>query len=207
MNDAVSSEPVLAVPTFFNDHEARTVDALAGCVIPGDAEDPGAREAGAVEYIDRSLSGAYHELAGLYRRGVTELDELCRERHGGAFFALASEQQHAVLVELDDPVSGAHGADGGVPAGGGDARQARVAYFFAVVREHVVQGTFCDPVYGGNRDAVGWRLVGFPGAYWGYEEQHGQLGFDSRQLQIKTLEDLRRERSGIAAGNRERTNR
>ena len=23
---------------------------------------------------------------------------------------------------------------------------------------------FADPLYGGNRDFVGWRLVGFPGA-------------------------------------------
>ena len=34
---------------------------------------------------------------------------------------------------------------------------------FAVIREHTVEGYFCDPIYGGNRGAVGWRLVGFPG--------------------------------------------
>jgi hypothetical protein len=27
-----------------------------------------------------------------------------------------------------------------------------------------MEGMFADPVYGGNEDFAGWRLVGFPGA-------------------------------------------
>jgi gluconate 2-dehydrogenase gamma chain len=53
---------------------------------------------------------------------------------------------------------------------------------------------FCDPVYGGNHDTAGWRLVGFPGAHWGYEEHQGELGFDASVLPVKTLADLRAER-------------
>jgi gluconate 2-dehydrogenase gamma chain len=67
-----------------------------------------------------------------------------------------------------------------------------------VVREHVLQGYFCDPVYGGNRDAVGWKLVGFPGAQWDYTEHQGEVGFDASQIPIKTLEDLRAERASTA---------
>jgi len=36
--------------------------------------------------------------------------------------------------------------------------------FFTTVRTHTMEGMFADPVYGGNRDFAGWRLVGFPGA-------------------------------------------
>src|SRR6185503_1648624 len=64
---------------------------------------------------------------------------------------------------------------------------------FAVIREHAIEGFFCDPVYGGNRNAVGWRLVGFPGVHWGYTAEQMKEGYDGRQLPIRTLDDLRRE--------------
>ncbi|MCA9881112.1 MAG: gluconate 2-dehydrogenase subunit 3 family protein [Thermomicrobiales bacterium] len=51
---ADASRPV----EFFNPHEAATVDAIVSRILPGDADDPGAHEAGVVFYIDRALSGA-----------------------------------------------------------------------------------------------------------------------------------------------------
>src|SRR6185503_19946361 len=66
---------------------------------------------------------------------------------------------------------------------------------FAVIREHAIEGYFCDPVYGGNRNAAGWRLVGFPGAQWEYTEEQMKAGYDLRQIGVKTLSDLRRELS------------
>jgi gluconate 2-dehydrogenase gamma chain len=36
--------------------------------------------------------------------------------------------------------------------------------FFSILRTHTMEGMFADPLYGGNRDFAGWRLVGFPGA-------------------------------------------
>lgn len=191
----------LPVPTFFNDHEARTVDALAGRIIPGGPDDPGACEAGAVVYIDRSLAGAYQSLQPLYQNGVRELDELSRARHGAPFEDLSANQQDGVLREIDvvvETLPTEHGAESQETPTVSDARQARLGYFFAVVREHVLQGFFCDPVYGGNRDAVGWKLVGFPGAQWGYTEHQGEVGFDTTALPVKTLEDLRVERASIS---------
>ena len=194
----MSSPSPLPVPTFFNDHEARTVDALAARIIPGDDGEPGAREAGAVFYIDRSLAGAYSDLQPVYQSGVHELDQVCQERHGAPFAQLSESQQDAVLTDLDvvvETLPTEHGAEPEAEETVRDARQARLSYFFAVVREHVLQGTFCDPVYGGNRGMVGWKLVGFPGAQWGYTEHQGELGFDARQIPVKTLEELRAERT------------
>ena len=37
------------------------------------------------------------------------------------------------------------------------------AGFFNTVRTHTIEGTFSDPYYGGNRDFVGWALLGYPG--------------------------------------------
>lgn len=80
-----------------------------------------------------------------------------------------------------------------LPAPQPDADQPRLHRLFGVIREHAVEGFFCDPAYGGNRDALGWRLVGFPGAQWGYTAEQMQAGFDASTLPIRSLADLRRD--------------
>ena len=35
--------------------------------------------------------------------------------------------------------------------------------FFNLLRTHTIEGTFCDPYYGGNANFVGWDLIGYPG--------------------------------------------
>jgi gluconate 2-dehydrogenase gamma chain len=162
-------EPLL----FLNPAEAETIDALAGRIVPGDDDDPGAREAGAVAYVDRALAGFLRNLQTLYQEGLRELDDLCRERHGARFAQLDEATQDEVCAELD-----------------GRSREDRLGYLFAVVREHVVEGFFCDPVHGGNRGGVGWRLVGFPGARWGYTAQEMARDYDATQLPLVTLADL-----------------
>lgn len=187
--------------TFLNRDEAQTVDVLAGLIIPGSQEDPGAREAGAVLYIDRALAGPYRDLQGLYRTGLTALDESCVKRQGRRFVELDEGEQISVLESLAES-----GLDTAVAAeraeSEGEDRNGIgfLPYFFAVVRQHVVEGTFGDPVYGGNRNAVGWRLVGFPGAHWGHGEDVMQYGFDASALPIVTLQDLRNEREQRRGG-------
>lgn len=166
---------------FFNVEQARTIDAIAARVIPGSPEDPGAREAGVVTYIDRALAGFHRDLQPLYRSGLDLLRERCG-RTGSRFADRSRADQDAILSELDEERN-----EDGQPTSG--------ALFFAVVRQHTIHGIFCDPAYGGNRDHAGWRLVGFPGAYWGYEPEHMEVGFDSRTLPIMSLDDLRRERA------------
>jgi gluconate 2-dehydrogenase gamma chain len=160
---------------FLNPDEAATLDAMAGRIIPGDAGDPGAREARAVVFIDRSLAGFLREQQTPYRVGLRRLDEHTRERFGHPFAALGTSEQDAVLAELDR-----RALAGGDPLG----------RFFAVVREHVVQGTFSDPSHGGNRGGAGWRLVGFPGARWGYSAGQMARDFDATTIPITTLADL-----------------
>lgn len=162
---------------FFNQAEAATVDAMAGRIVPGDAQDPGAREARAYLYVDRALAGFARELQTFYRHGLREFDDACVARFGGRRFAeLEEAEQDEVLGELDALARG--GSDDGL------------GQLFAVVREHVVQGWFCDPVYGGNRDGVGWKTVGFPGARWGYSEEQMARGYDARTIPLTTLDDL-----------------
>jgi gluconate 2-dehydrogenase gamma chain len=174
--------------TFFNPHEAATVEAMAARIIPGTPDDPGAREAEVIVYIDRALAGAYRDLQPLYRRGLQELDAQARARFGRPFLELAEPQQDQMLEELL-----------GVPTPTLDALDADeattlLAYFAAVVHQHTIEGMFGDPAYGGNKGAVGWRLIGFPGARWGYSAEQMRYGFDARRLEVVTLEDLRRDR-------------
>ena len=50
--------------------------------------------------------------------------------------------------------------------------------FFAMVWAHTIEGLLCDPAYGGNRDGVGWKLIGFPGAQYGYGAEEMRYGAD-----------------------------
>lgn len=187
---------------FFNDSEARTVDAIAARIIPGDDDDPGAREAGAVVYIDRALAGAYQQFEKLYRRGLWELEHYCRARHGGPFVELDEERQDEVLHDIDAATERQLPTQLQIGAGrreAADLGPGVLAEFFAAVRQHTIEGMFCDPAYGGNRGAVGWRLLGFPGAQWGYSADQMRLGFDATRIPVKTLTDLRRERGSEAA--------
>ena len=182
---------------FFNESEARAVDAIAARIIPGDDADPGAREAGAVVYIDRALGGAYREFEKLYRRGLWELEHYCRARYGGPFVELSEEHQDEVLRQIDAATESQLPTQLQIGEGrreAADLGPGVLAEFFAAVRQHTIEGTFCDPAYGGNRGAVGWKLLGFPGAQWGYSAEQMRLGFDATEIPVKTLKELRCER-------------
>jgi gluconate 2-dehydrogenase gamma chain len=209
----MTGSPIPPALVFFNEREARFIDALSARIIPGNEHDPGAREARAVVFIDGTLAGANADLQPLYRSALRELDELCEERHGRPFIELSDDEQDSLLTEISDTIQmlAADHAAAARSAGGSETvrdappttRDERLAFFFTVVREHVVQGTFCDPVYGGNHNGVGWKLVGFPGAYWGYPEHQGKRNFDAAQLPIMTLADLQREHLSNNPGHTE----
>jgi gluconate 2-dehydrogenase gamma chain len=173
---------------FFNLHEATTVEAMAARIIPGTPDDPGAREAEVIVYIDRALAGAYRDLQTLYRRGVQALDDKARRQFGSPFTELSEADQDQLLGELLKVTAPT------LESTGADQAEALLPYFAAVVHEHTIEGMFGDPVYGGNKGAVGWKLIGFPGARWGYGAEQMRYGFDSTTLEVVTLEELRRDR-------------
>lgn len=59
--------PSSRVLHFFTPQEARTVEAVAVRIMPGDENDPGAREAGVVTYIDYALSNEHGFNEPIYR--------------------------------------------------------------------------------------------------------------------------------------------
>ena len=72
---------------------------------------------------------------------------------------------------------GGHWHGGGRPGNGARrTRESAPQAFFNLLLAHTIAGFFADPVYGGNRDMVGWKLIGFPGAQMSYASQISNFG-------------------------------
>ena len=144
--------------------EADVLDAIVARLIPADGNGPGALEAGATRYIDRALGGALTSSREAYHAGLSALDQYARTSRGRPFRELAAADQDAVLIDVES----------GTAAGftGGSAP------FFALVRAHTLQGTFCDPFYGGNASFAGWDLIGYPGVRTTVTPDEQRLGAD-----------------------------
>jgi hypothetical protein len=142
---AQSAEPYVHLGA----ESARTLEAIVARLIPSDASGPGALEAGAARYIDRALGDALAAARETYTAGLAALDAYARSAAGRAFAELAPERQDALLADLEQ-----NRATGFAPDS---------ATFFELVLAHTLEGTFGDPHYGGNRDFIGWDLLGYPG--------------------------------------------
>jgi gluconate 2-dehydrogenase gamma chain len=129
--------------------EADTLEAIVARLVPSDENGPGATEARAAHYIDRALTGPLRSSREAYASGLAVINEYAQSTKGATFARLAAPDQDAVLTDMEKNV-----ASDFVP----DA-----AAFFNLVRTHTIQGTFCDPYYGGNANFVGWDLIGYPG--------------------------------------------
>jgi gluconate 2-dehydrogenase gamma chain len=168
---------------FFNTEEAGFVEAAVARLIPKDDQWAGALEAGAPSFLDKQLAGAWGAGERLYRSGPWQPGtptqgyqlpftpaELFRSAIGAInkelaqrpFAKMSPDEQDNYLKSLE-----AGGKDlGGVPS----------EVFFTHLWQCTLEGFFSDPVYGGNRDMVSWRMIGFPGAYASYYDlvdQHG----------------------------------
>jgi gluconate 2-dehydrogenase gamma chain len=185
---SAANETTLTRWRFFTEAEAETIDAVCARIFPSGDGKPGARETKVITYVDRTTANEDEALRRCYREGVKALNALTSELYGQRFAELSDERQDEVLERVEG--SGATESTGALE---GPEDEGLLSTFFALVWEHTIQGMFCDPQYGGNHDALGWRLVGFPGAQWGYNAEQMRPGFDSKTIPIKTLEDLRRE--------------
>lgn len=134
-------------------HEADLLDRIAELLVPSDDLGPGATEARAVRYIDRALGGALADQRRAYTVGLEALERYARQTRGAAFLSLTETQQTSLLIDVE----------GGTATGANVGFDGSSAAFFALVRGHVMQGTFGDPIYGGNENFVGWDLIGYPG--------------------------------------------
>jgi gluconate 2-dehydrogenase gamma chain len=137
---------------FFASEEAVEIDAIAARIIPS-GETPGAREAGVVYFIDRGLATFAVDDQKTYRDGLPALQARVRELFPSVekFSAATPEQQDQILQALDDQTG---------PARRHSRSSGASSSFFQTVRVHTIVGFLVDPDSGGNRDGVGWKVIG-----------------------------------------------
>jgi len=171
---------------FLSLDEAAFVETLVDHMIPADELSPKGTDIGINIYIDRALAGAWgkgdrlymqgpwkagapsqgYQLpltpAQLYRAGIESMNAHCRKAYGATFDRLNEQQREQVLLNLSQNKIK---FDSGLPA----------RPFWTVLYQTVMEGMFSDPIYGGNRDKAGWKMIGFPGAIAVYREQIEQF--------------------------------
>jgi len=85
----------------------------------------------------------------VYRIAIREINQHCRAEFDRPFAQLASDRQLRLLEQLEkDEIA--------LPS-------LSSKFFFDLLWRNTEEGYFADPLYGGNRDKVGWKLLGFPG--------------------------------------------
>jgi len=166
---------------YFTPAEGAAIEALVDRLIPPDPQTPGGKDAGCAVFIDRQLAGPYGNAQGLYMRGpfadgtpeqglqspvtpaeryrqsLAAFDKYCRATYAGKSFAeLPDDQKDKIISGLEQGSIMLDGANGQV--------------FFEQLLTNTQEGFFADPVYGGNRDMVGWKMIGFPGARYDYRD-------------------------------------
>jgi gluconate 2-dehydrogenase gamma chain len=130
--------PSAAPATTLAPAQMEALVALTSRIIPSVDGRPGAREAGAVYFIDRALATFNTSQRVLYDEGIADLNQRAQRRASAAttFAALAAAQQDEVIREIE------------------------TTPFFQAARFDTIVGTLALPTWGGNREHLGWHLLG-----------------------------------------------
>ena len=95
--------------------------------------------------------------AAQYRSGLQALGEYVKNAFNGKSFSqLSPRDQDDVLAGLE--------------SGSIALKDVNSVHFFELMLANTMEGFFADPIYGGNRDMAGWKLIGFPGARYDYRD-------------------------------------
>ena len=152
---AIASLPVLGAATrrplasgckFFTIPQAALLESVSERMVPAD-ESPGGKAAGVVFYIDGVLAGPFGKFyRNRYEEGLPMIDAASQRRFGKPFVSVSSEQQAAILQDLQSS----------------DAASSKQEFFGLLLR-HIMEGYYGDPEHGGNRDGASWKMIGFEG--------------------------------------------
>jgi hypothetical protein len=112
------------------------LEAAVARLIPADDLGPGAKEAGAANYIAAVVAND-----AAFSEGLAAIDAESRAQFTKPFIELGPDDQDAVLTTIET----------------------KSRPFFARLRQLTLEGTFGDPSYGGNRNFIGWDLIRYPG--------------------------------------------
>jgi gluconate 2-dehydrogenase gamma chain len=167
---AVDAEPFVTLTA----SEAAFIVAAVDTLIPADELSPSGSDCGVAVFIDRQLGSAWGGGAKVYRSGpfhkgkpeqgyqlaltpreffaagITAANTWSRKNFGGKDFdRLAANDRVAALKAMEE--------------GKAEFENFNARAFFGQLHSLTMAGFFSDPVYGGNRDKVAWKMLGFPG--------------------------------------------
>lgn len=147
--------------------------AAVDTLIPADDLSPSGSDCGVVDFIARELAGPWGDGAHLYRHGpflkgkpehgyqlgltprelilagIAAADAWTQATYGKAFAALAEAERIAALRAFED--------------GTAEFPDVPAKDFFETLLAVTMEGFFCDPIHGGNRDCASWKMIGYPG--------------------------------------------
>jgi gluconate 2-dehydrogenase gamma chain len=168
-------------PVFFTPAEWTFLNAACDRLVPSDDLSPGGAALGVPQYIDQQMGTSWAD-GGLwymqgpfleakpefgyqsaltpkqqYRIAIRAIDAACQAAQGKVFAALPPEQQDEVLKKIESGVLTS-------------AEISLKGFFTGFLLKNTMEGVFCDPLYGGNRDMAGWKMIGHPGARGDYTD-------------------------------------
>lgn len=161
-----------ALQFFRRKTDFEAISAAMDVIYPEDENGPGAVTLGAPYFLDKQLAGPWGMNADDYRKapfqpgevalnngeifitGARALNDVAKSEHGANFNTLNEEQRIAILQKFE--------------AGEVKMNLVPSQMFFTLLRATTLQGCFCDPLYGGNKNMAGWRMKEFPGAQMSY---------------------------------------
>lgn len=159
---------------YITDDEARWLAAVCDVFIPQD-DYPSASQAGVVDYIDLQLATGYGQGAGLYMKGPFpegtpqqgyQLPYPPAQLIRRGIAAARDEEDVTTLQGLDRADYVQRLSERTDPLGDTPATT-----FFTELLSLTNEGYFADPIYLGNHNYAGWKMVGFPGAHAYYTER------------------------------------
>ena len=133
---------------FFTEAEAALAEAVCEQIIPAD-QDPGAKDAGCVNFLDKQLVGPYRRHQGMYRAGLACIQKTSQALHAKDFEKLTFDEQTNLLKVLES-----NRTPPGIwtqPAANG---------FFSMIVQHTMQGFYGSPRHGGNKDYASYKMLG-----------------------------------------------
>jgi gluconate 2-dehydrogenase gamma chain len=158
---------------YLTEVEVRFLEAAVSRLIPADELGPGALDACATYFIDQQLASSWGTHGRNYRMGpwqdgtpqqgfqspltpqeiyrvaIREINSYCTKQYGKNFTFLEPEQQDEILHALESDQI--------------ELPSVSAKLFFGLLWRNTQEGFFSDPIYGGNRGKIGWKLIGFPG--------------------------------------------
>ena len=163
---AQSDRKVRVPLRFFDERGALIVSAAVARIFPSDASGPGATEGGVIIYIDRQLAGPYGRDRYRYTHPPFE-GGLPEQGYQGKATPRDVYREGLLLLGQDfDKLTPA--------AQDARLREIETTWFFRQLRQHTIEGMFCDPMHGGNADLIGWQVIGYPGPYMSWSDHIDQ---------------------------------